>query len=193
MFLFDDTAVNCWGEAAGEEQEPAVFVDGEKMSARRGLPRRNVRNSMFRFGRCRLGDRHVLELAGEGAKLTYVDAKTCPNRRRLGVENPLWQLDGAVVTPFPSRFGGPYGAKQILLAPGKALVLDAVLTDVSVCYADRPAQMRIVEHEAGEFAENRLLALKLGLGQFAAVSTRTDDREADVHGRFDTRVCARAG
>ena len=59
-----------------------------------------------------------------------------------------------------------------------------------LCHADRPAQMRIVECEAREFAENRLFTLKLGFGQFAAVSTRTDDREADVHGRFDTRVCA---
>jgi hypothetical protein len=37
-----------------------------------------------------------------------------------------------------------------------------------------------------------LLALKFGFGQFAAVSTGSDDREADVHGRFDTRVCARS-
>lgn len=67
-----------------------------------------------------------------------------------------------------------------------------ILGPRQLCYADRPAQMRIVEREAREFAENRLLALKLGFGQFAAVSTRTDDREADVHGRFDTRVCARS-
>ena len=107
------------------------------MSFRRSTPHRDSRNSLFRFGRCRLGDRHILELAGEGAKLTSVDAKTCPNRRWLGVENPRWRLDGAKPDPFNSRFGCPCGTHQILLAPGKSIALDAVFTDLSVAYADR--------------------------------------------------------
>jgi hypothetical protein len=137
LFLFDDTAVNCWGVVPDDDKDAGIFVDGEKMSFRRSSPRRDVRNSLFRFGRCRLGDRHVLELAGKGAKLTSVDAKTCPNRRWLGVENPRWQLDGAKVVPFASGAGTPYGTNHIVLAPGKSIAIDAVLTDVSVAYADR--------------------------------------------------------
>lgn len=138
LFLFDDTAVNCWGIVPVDEKDAGVFVNGEKMSFRRSSPHRDVRNSLFRHGRCRLGDRHVLELAGKGAKLTYVDAKTCPNRRWLGVENPRWQLDGAKVVQFASSFGSPYGTNSIALAPGRSITIDAVLTDVSVAYADRP-------------------------------------------------------
>ena len=138
LFVLDDTALNCWGVVPGDEQGGGIFVDGEKMSFRRSSPRRDVRNSLFRFGRCRLGDRHVLELTGEGAKLTGVDAKICPNRRWLGVENPRWQLDGAKVGPFASNFGHPYGKSQLVLDPGKSITIDAVLTDASVAYVDRP-------------------------------------------------------
>jgi len=138
LFLFDDTAVNCWGVVPGDDEDAGIFVDGEKMPFRRSSPHRDVRNSLFRHGRCRLGDRHVLELAGKGAKLTSVDAKTCPNRRWLGVKNPRWQLDGAKVVPFASSFGRPHGTNHIVLAPGKSIAIDAVLTDVSVAYADRP-------------------------------------------------------
>jgi len=137
LFLLDDTAMNCWG-VIPDGEDTGIFVDGEKMSFRRSSPHRDVRNSMFRHGRCRLGDRHVLELAGNGAKLTGVDAKICPNRRWLGVENPRWQLDGAKVVPFASSFGNPYGTNHIVLGPGKSIGVDAVLTDVSVAYADRP-------------------------------------------------------
>ena len=138
MFLLDDTAMNCWGVVPDDDKDAGIFVDGQKMSFRRSSPSRDLRNSMFRHGRCRLGDRHVLELAGDGAKLTCVDAKTCPNRRWLGVENPRWRLDGAEVVPFASDFGNPYGSNHIVLAVGKSITIDAVLTDVSVAYADRP-------------------------------------------------------
>ncbi|MBC8870712.1 MAG: SGNH/GDSL hydrolase family protein [Planctomycetes bacterium] len=137
LFLLDDTAMNCWGVVPSDERDAGIFVDGEEMSFRRSSPHRDVRNSLFRHGRCRLGDRHVLELAGQGAKLTSVDAKTCPDRRWLGVENPRWQLDGAKVGPFASSFGNPYGENHIVLSPGKVITIDAVLTDVSVAYADR--------------------------------------------------------
>jgi hypothetical protein len=48
--------------------------------------------------------------------------------------------------------------------------------------------MGIVEHEAQEFAKHRLLPLEFGVGQFAAVSARADDREADVHGSLGARA-----
>jgi hypothetical protein len=134
MFVFDDTAVNCWGSV--EEGTPVPYVDGEELSCRRSFPGRNIRNSLFRHGRCRLGDRHVLDIAGPDAKLTCVDAKVCPNRRFLGVDNPQWELNEAEVSDFTSEWGAPYGSRQVMLEPGSSITLDAVFTDVSVAYVD---------------------------------------------------------
>lgn len=136
MFIFDDTAVNCWG--ATENDPPVPYVDGQPQSARRNMPGRNPRNSLFRHGRTRLGDRHVLELPGGEAQLTYVDAKVCPDRRFLGVDNPRWSRNGAQVAPFESGWGAPYGTRQLLLEPGGSIAIDVVSTDVSVAYVDNP-------------------------------------------------------
>ncbi|MDX9978648.1 MAG: SGNH/GDSL hydrolase family protein [Lentisphaeria bacterium] len=181
LFVFEDTAINCWGEA--KEETPIPHVDGEKFAARRSSPRRDVRNSLFRHGRCRLGDRHILELAGPEARLTAVDAKLCPNRRWFPVDHSLWQRGELVAAEFASTVGAPYGNRQILLAPGQTLAIEAVGTDLSVAYADRPdggsLAVRVdgVEHPAipanqpyrtqtGEerFLENRRGFLALGYG-----------------------------
>jgi len=134
-FVFDDTAINCWGQAEGK---PTPYVDGVKLSSRRSLPRRDLRNSFFRHGRCRLGDRHILEIAGENAKLTAVDAKVCPHRRHLGVDNPAWRLGDAAVADFASEWGAPYGSKQVVLQPGASAEIEVIGTDVSVAYVDAP-------------------------------------------------------
>ena len=133
-FVFDDTTLNCWGDVS--EGKPVPYVDGMKQSARRKSPARDLRNSMFRFGRCRLGDRHILEIEGQDARLTYVDAKICPNRRFFGVENASWQLRGAPLTEFPSDWGAPYGSTQALLQPGTSAEIQVLATDVSVAYVD---------------------------------------------------------
>ena len=180
-FVFDDTALNCWGAAA--EGNPVPYVDGQKLSARRKSPHRNVRNSLFRHGCCRLGDRHILEVEGKGARLTYVDAKVCPNRRVLGVDNPRWQLGGAEVVEFKSAWGAPCGTRQVVLQPGAAIEIDAVATDLSVAYADAPqggtlkvavdGAERLVQPtnvpfvdiaKAEHFIENRKGVLGLGYG-----------------------------
>ena len=136
-FIFEDTAINCWGGT--EEGTPVPYVDGKKFASRRSFPRRDPRNSMFRHGRCRLGDRHVLEIGGEGAKLAYVDAKVCPNRRFIGVDGPLWRRPAkAHVADFNSDWGSPYGSRQIVLSPSDYAEIDVVCTDVSVAYADTP-------------------------------------------------------
>ena len=134
-FIFDDTAINCWGQA---DEKPVPYVDRVKLSSRRSMPRRDLRNSLFRHGRCRLGDRHVLEIAGENAKLTAVDAKVCPNRRFLPVDSPHWRHNGSEVADFASEWGAPYGTKQIVLTPGEAAEIDVVGTDLSIAYVDRP-------------------------------------------------------
>jgi len=182
-FIFEDTAINCWGVAAPDDK-PVPFVDGKKLSSRRSSARRDIRNSMFRYGRCSLGDRHVLEIGGTDAKLTYVDAKICPGRRFFPVSHPLWQLNGAALSPFASTWGAPYGQDQVTLAPGDAIELDAVCTDISVAYVDasdagtlnvlvdgaeklvQPANVPFVDVTgAEEFMENRkgILALAYGL------------------------------
>lgn len=122
-----------------------------------------------------------------------------PHRAALEKPHPprLRELDYARARRQPLDAGndgtGPAKGDDIRVIKGRYQFRSpCILGPRQLCNADRPVQMRIVECEAREFAENRLLALKLGFGQFAAVSTRTDDREADVHGRFDTRVCARS-
>ena len=183
-FIFEDTAINCWGLA--DEGDPTPYVDGRGLSARRGVAKRDIRNSLFRHGRCRLGDRHILELAGEGARLTCVDAKVCPNRRFLGVDSPLWDLGQAQVQDFASEWGAPYGARQVLLQPGAAIEINVVCTDLSVAYVDAPeggvlrviadgterlalpTNVPFVDIEGGErFMDNRKGILGLGFGLHA--------------------------
>jgi len=136
-FVFEDTVVNCWGDAESDTLTP--HVDGQPFRECKPYPVRNTRNSLFHNdGACRLGDRHVLELAGKGARLTAVDAKVCPNRAFVGVASPQWDLQGASATPFASDWGAPYGDRQVRVGPGKAVELEAVCTDMSVAYVDTP-------------------------------------------------------
>lgn len=135
MFVFEDTAINCWGSVNGD---PVPYVDGEKQASRRSSPNRDVRNSLFRYGRARLGDRHILELAGPEAKLTYVDAKVCPGRRFFPVDHPLWDLQGRESEPFASEWGSPCGDRQAVLSEGQAAEIDVVATDFSVAWVDAP-------------------------------------------------------
>jgi hypothetical protein len=137
MFVFDDTAVNVWADS--EDGKLVPYVDGQKQASRGKSAVRDLRNSAFRFGRCRLGDRHVLEFEGQNATLTFVDAKVCPERRYVGMDSPLWvSADQVEAIEFKSEFGAPYGAKQVVLPPGAAAELEIIGTDVSVAYVDAP-------------------------------------------------------
>jgi hypothetical protein len=133
-FIFDDTAINVWGDA--DDPQPIPYIDGKKGASRRKSPRRDIRNSLTRHGRSRLGDRHILELVGKNAWLTYVDAKVCPNRGFIGIENPRWNLAGAEPAPFDSKWGAPFGSRQVTVTPGKPILLEEVFTDLSVAYVD---------------------------------------------------------
>ena len=134
MFVFEDTAVNCWGGVS--EGSPVPYVDGHKMSSRRSSPGRDLRNSLFRWGRTALGDRHILEITGKGAFLSAVDAKLCPNRRFFPVDTLCRQPGPNTVESFKSEWGAPYGDRIVRLEPGKALEVDVVATDFSVAYVD---------------------------------------------------------
>jgi hypothetical protein len=138
-FIFEDTALNCWGNVA-ESAKPEAFVDGTKAAGqlRRGLPKRDIRNSFFRVGNCSLGDRHILEITGQDSALTAVDAKICPDRRFYAADNKLWK-NAPAVSAFKSEWGAPYGDKQIVLKPDESAEIDVVCTDISAAYADTPA------------------------------------------------------
>jgi len=202
-FIFEDTAINAWGAVAGDEQKPLPYVDGQERSgARRNSPRRDVRNSWFRFGNCRLGDRHILEIKGPEARLTYVDAKVPPDRCFFGVDSPRWELRGAPVTDFSSEWGAPYGSRQAILRPGHAFDLEVVATDLSVAYVDAPtggtlrvtvaeverlvtaANQPFVDVEGREhYMENRRGVLGLGFG-LHRVRLRALDGSVAVLGLF---------
>jgi len=100
-FIFEDVAINCWGKV--DNDPPIPYVDGIKFNSRRSSPERDIRNSMFRYGNCRLGDRHILEIVGENPELTYVDAKICPNRRIFTIDNPNWNISGLKIEDFTSE------------------------------------------------------------------------------------------
>jgi hypothetical protein len=135
MMILDDTTVNAWGTVP---EKATALVDGEKRRDPRSGPVRNPRNSLFTYGRLSLGDRHVLELTGEGAKLTAADCKLCPNREALPVDSPRWMLGTKKPEPFASQFGAPFGDKQVKLQPGESLSIWAAGTDLGLAYVDDP-------------------------------------------------------
>jgi hypothetical protein len=134
MMVLDDTAVNLWGTGAGETVP--CLVDGEKRRDGRPQASRDLRNSMFAYGRLSLGDRHLVELAGEQSKIVAADCKVAPNRRFLPVDSKLWNLGGKAVSAFASQWGAPYGTRQVLLRAGDTIRVEAVGTDLSVAYVD---------------------------------------------------------
>ena len=180
-FIFEDQAINSWGKV--ENEPPVPYVDGIKMTSRRSLPQHNLRNSVFRHGRTTLGDRHILELSGKNAKLTFVDAKVNPNRRFFPMDNPNWDIAGNRVQDFDSEWGAPYGQKKILLTPGEAIAIEALCTDLSIAYVDgdnggllevfvddslrlsQPTNIGFVDTDNRiNFLENRKGILHLGFG-----------------------------
>lgn len=143
-FVFEDTAVNCWVVFDHQQVTNSYSVDGVKMATRQTpMSGRDVRNSSFRHGRCTLGDRHILEMSGEGAYFVAVDAKVCPERRYYGVENGLWR-GIAGTEEFASEWGAPFGERLVVLEPGSFIELDVPATDLSVAYLDDPEGGEIV-------------------------------------------------
>ena len=137
MIVLDDTTANVWGTCV--EKDAWGYVDGQKARYARPMPKRNIRNSTCTYGRLSLGDRHIFELVADQASLSAVDCKVCANRQWFGVESPRWVLGGARVEPFVSKWGAPYGDRQVVLGPGQALETEAVGTDLSVAYVDAQA------------------------------------------------------
>ena len=99
------------------------------------------------------------------------------------MDSKLWHAAPAAVTDFASEWGSPYGSRRAQLAPGDAVEIDVVCTDLSVAYVDtpgggnlrllvdgverllQPTNVPFVDLEKQErFMENRKGVLGLGFG-----------------------------
>lgn len=200
-FIFEDNVINSWGKV--DNQPPIPYVDGIPIKTySRSSPDRDIRNSMFRHGRTRLGDRHILEIEGDNAVLTYVDAKINPNRRFFPMNNPHWNTNGIKIKEFVSEWGAPYGTKMISLKPGKYVEIDVLGTDLSIAYVDDPDGGDLYVYVDGElklsrpsnigfvdtdkqtnFLENRMGILNLGYG-LHKVRLEAKDSAVNVLGVF---------
>ncbi len=121
--VLDDTVCNLW--ASSKAEGVAVVVDGQasKNSRRLSMRSRDVRNSTFAVGRLSLGDRHIIEVGGEEAKFTAVDAKTAYGRQALPVTSPAWGLGVLKPAAFASKWGEPYGGQAVLVPAGQTITL----------------------------------------------------------------------
>lgn len=192
-FIFEDTAINCWADFDRDTTTVSFSVDGEKYASRQNpYKKRDVRNSSFRFGNCRLGDRHILEIAGQDVELIAVDSKICSDRRYFQVDNKRWE-NTPPTTEFKSSWGAPYGNRQVILNPGEHIEIDVVCTDISVAYVDhldggeinlsvdgvekllQPTNVPFVDREEKEwYIENRKGVLNLGFGLHTVNITATN-------------------
>jgi len=140
-FVLEDTAFNSWGKSEADKKvkrfNPPIYVDGKLVGkSRRSSPRRNIRNSLFRHGNLKLGERHIVELGGKNAQFTAIDSKRCPNRYFIGAGSKLWKLNSLAVKDFKSKSGAPYGSKMIVVPAGKTISLYGLGTDLSIAYLD---------------------------------------------------------
>lgn len=146
--IVEDCQFNIWvfikkDQKRGGGKERVKFkarIDGEVKSKYAGNgypnPGRLLRNSTLVYGRLSLGDRHIVEVVGPGAKIDCADCKVCPNRRFYPVTSPKW--NGAkILSDFDSKWGAPYGDKVATLKPGDSLAIEARATDVSIAYVDQ--------------------------------------------------------
>ncbi|MBI3946393.1 MAG: hypothetical protein HY321_10780 [Armatimonadetes bacterium] len=139
--ILDDTAFISWADARSGVE---TFVDGVSLPRGGGWieganrPQKLLRAGTSGYGALSLGDRHILETAGEAAELVEVACKVCPNRRFIGADSRLWRKGSLRSTPYASEWGAPFGSTQVTLPPESAMELDAVGTDFSVAYVDTP-------------------------------------------------------
>jgi|APSaa5957512622_1039677.scaffolds.fasta_scaffold01669_5 hypothetical protein len=145
--VIDDTAFNLWC-SDGHDKWMTVTIDGtpvKKGPAGNGrqMKSRDARNSSFVHGRLSLGDRHILELVGQGEEVVTVaalDCKVCDKRMHFPVGGKEWTTSGDVAAPvaWSSEWGAPYGDRVITLGPGQSLSIVVEATDLAVAYVDQP-------------------------------------------------------
>ena len=139
MMIIEDCAFNVWASNKGQSMK--ISIDGQPAShaghGRHSWSKPDPRNSSFLHGRLSLGDRHIIEIHGDDAKLVAVDCKVCPRRAFLDAESDEWQGAKSVL-PFESAWGAPYGNRMFRLAPGASIEIEAPATDLSLAYLDQP-------------------------------------------------------
>ena len=138
MMIIEDCAFNVWSNNNKEMMQ--LLIDGKSAKdaghGRHSWSKPNPRNSTFVHGRLSLGDRHIIEIPNESAKLVVVDNKVCPNRRFFGVDSKQWKSTSDVKS-FQSEWGAPYGEKAFLLAAGESIEIEVEGTDLSIVWLDR--------------------------------------------------------
>jgi len=138
MMIIEDCAFNIWSD--NHKEMTKLLIDGKPAKdaghGRHSWSTPNPRNSTFVHGRLSLGDRHIIEIPNENAKLVVVDNKVCPNRCFLGVDAKQWKRTPEVKS-FSSQWGAPYGEKAFLLAAGESMEIEVEGSDLSVAWLDR--------------------------------------------------------
>ncbi|MCF6176841.1 MAG: SGNH/GDSL hydrolase family protein [Victivallaceae bacterium] len=138
--IIEDTAFNVWAKHQAKDKKDVmkINIDGkqQKRAGRgRSMTKRNVRNSTFVYGRLSLGDRHIIEVVGNDAKLVAVDNKRALNRKFYPVNNPEWEKT-VTVSDFKSTCGAPYGDKMVILKPGQKMSINVKADAISIAYVD---------------------------------------------------------
>lgn len=157
MAVLDDITLNCWATAKPNPENPKdnyilkPFVDGKSLGKTRQSYGRDIRNSAFRWGRGSLGDRHIFEITGIDAKITWLDLKTVNNRRFFPVTSTQWK-GIASTEAFASEWGAPYGNAQFTLQPGQTAEISVLATDISIAYADKETAGTLVASVDGKEA-----------------------------------------
>jgi len=136
--MLDDTVVNLW--AASKDELVGIRLDGKDCagSRRKPMKARNNRNSTFATGLLSLGDRHIVEVTGQEARVIAADCKLILNRQWTGVDSPRWSLGGLKHEAFKSDWGEPCGGHQVRLPAGSSAEIDLAGTDFSIAYAGHP-------------------------------------------------------
>ncbi len=153
MMIIEDCAFNIWSD--NNKEMTKLLIDGKPAKdaghGRHSWSKPNPRNSTFVHGRLSLGDRHIIEIPNEKAKLVVVDNKVCPNRRFFGVDAKQWKRT-AEVKSFASEWGAPYGEKAFLLAAGESIEIEVEGTDLSIAWLDRAEGGTLVTEVNGKAA-----------------------------------------
>lgn len=138
MMIIEDCAFNVWSD--NQKELTQLLIDGKPAQdaghGRHSWSAPNPRNSTFVHGRLSLGDRHIIEIPNEKAKLVVVDNKICLNRSFFGVEAAEWKSKPPVKS-FTSTWGAPLGEKAFLLTAGASIEIEVEGTDLSVAWLDR--------------------------------------------------------
>ncbi len=137
MMIIDDSAFNVW--ANNKDQLMKLMIDGQPAEnaghGRHSWSKPYPRNSTFVHGRLALGDRHIIEILGDSAKLVAVDCKVCPKRAFFGADSDRWHGTHDA-EPFVSAWGAPYGTELFRLKQGFSVEIVAEASDMSVVYLD---------------------------------------------------------